>query len=384
MNVAILRLKKLKRANVAGSSAHVMREISTPNADPQRSRFNQILKGRGKTPVQQISSLVSKISDQRSLSGKKRLRSDAVWAVEFVMTVEQSHWRGKDGGYVKDWAKRSLSFLNSKYGEARIVSAVLHLDETSPHIHAYMVPVSKDSDGIHTLSAKRFFDGRGKLAKLQDEYAEFMSSFDSSLQRGLKKSRARHSELRTWYSRLPTEIKREEIRLPSFRVRCPPPAITQTARRAWADEETARLRKALLSSLHRLIQARREALFVAQQFQLRYQTELQRTKAFRDIRLDPNGLRKWVLEYDQYLAQLSTLRGVAEHFEQLYVETIDELDEMETLNSRYGRVIEVMCHRLDISLEDLEYRLDRSETKSRIFAQLEEMVVVDADGLKND
>lgn len=107
------------------------------------------------------------------------------------------------------WCKNNLIWLRKSYGNDNIVSAMLHMDEATPHIHETVVPLVKgewrkaklklDESGKKqyrkkNLNAPRLcaddMMGRTKLTEYQDSYAEAMSKY--GLQRNIKGSEVRH------------------------------------------------------------------------------------------------------------------------------------------------------------------------------------------------
>ena len=93
----------------------------------------------------------------------------------------------------EDWQQAVKQWLDNEYGD-RIVRAELHLDEATPHIHAYLVTL----DERGKLNCRGLFGGREKLSKFQDSYAEAMSSL--GLERGIKGSRAKHTAVKQYAS----------------------------------------------------------------------------------------------------------------------------------------------------------------------------------------
>ncbi len=185
-NYAILRVQKLKKTDLHLHSAHVMRTQETFNADPELTKYNQILVGSG-TPQSSVEDYIKKHS-------LKVRNSTTVHAVEMLLTASPQYFRaiGKkfDTAKTKAFADVCKKFLQDKYGD-RVVFSVLHLDETTPHIHVTLVP---NVDG--KLNAKALFD-RKELVKLQDEFAAACSGL--GLERGMKSSKAKHTTIKQYY-----------------------------------------------------------------------------------------------------------------------------------------------------------------------------------------
>ncbi|MUG93298.1 plasmid recombination enzyme [Scytonema sp. UIC 10036] len=195
MAYAIARLAKLKKHNLAGSASHTARTRPTPNADLTKQNIRFI----GSTdPNEKFEDLVqAKIN---SYTQKRKIRPDAVYCVELLLTASPSYFRPDaptNGGYyeedkLKDWFDAAQNWLNDEYGD-RIVRAELHLDEMTPHIHAYFVPL----DDRGQLRCNHFFDGRQKMRAFQDSHYTAMQHL--GLERGIKGSVAKHQDIKDFY-----------------------------------------------------------------------------------------------------------------------------------------------------------------------------------------
>ncbi len=172
---AVLRVAKLKTMGEIGAlGKHNERTRETPNADELRRQENVRLVGSGDW-----------IADaQARLDDAPKIRSNAVLAIEHVMTASRDFYQAGDAGErasrLADWTERSMTWLRERYGDANVVAAVLHRDEQTPHIQALVVPLH-DEVG---LNAKHWLGGREKLGAMQDSYARAMEPL--GLERGVK------------------------------------------------------------------------------------------------------------------------------------------------------------------------------------------------------
>lgn len=191
---AIARIAKLKSGNVGGSEKHTKRERDTPNANPEITNIRFI--GQPDSPnLPNLETIV------RERIGEQTIRKNAVLCVEMLLTASPEYFRPNDpskAGYYEperlaDFRTAVHSWLDNEYGD-RIVRAELHLDESTPHIHAYLVPL----DERGKLNCRGLFGGRQKLSQFQDSYANAMSPI--GLERGIKGSRARHTTVKQYYA----------------------------------------------------------------------------------------------------------------------------------------------------------------------------------------
>ncbi|MEA5569127.1 plasmid recombination protein [Anabaena sp. UHCC 0399] len=155
MAYAIARIKKLKRSSLGGSEAHTARQRETPNAD--RSKHNIRFIGNQNSDETLDSLVIQKIGEQ-----KRKIRPDAVYAVEILLTASPEYFRPDcptNAGYyeadkVQAWLTASKQWLEENYSE-RIVRAELHLDEATPHSQANRW---KGHGHIINIDKSKFYD----------------------------------------------------------------------------------------------------------------------------------------------------------------------------------------------------------------------------------
>ncbi|MBD2134278.1 plasmid recombination protein [Sphaerospermopsis sp. FACHB-1094] len=235
MAYAIARVKKLKRANIAGSAAHTSRQRETPNADPAKQNIRFIGNTDREEKLEDL--VLAKIGQYEQ---KRKIRTDAVYCVEILLTASPSYFRPLDpsaAGYYEeerlaDWLSATQQWLEKEYSDCansstqasgthlngnsssvgdcalhtaegnhsphravgdRIVRAELHLDEVTPHIHAYFVPLDENGQ----LRCNHFFDGRQKMRDFQESY--FAAVQHLGLERGIRGSVAKHQDIKDFY-----------------------------------------------------------------------------------------------------------------------------------------------------------------------------------------
>lgn len=187
MPYAIMRCKKLASVgSVASSLKHCFRERETPNADAHRTPDND---HRG------ASSTDEAMGQLRQMLPAKR-RKDAVLAVEYLMTASPEWWKQASDAKQQDFFKQSYEWLEKKYGADRILVATIHQDETSPHLSAFVVPLTQDG----RLSAKEFIGDRAQMSLDQSTYAQAVRHL--GLERGVMGSKAKHQTIRSYYAAL--------------------------------------------------------------------------------------------------------------------------------------------------------------------------------------
>lgn len=194
MAYAIMRAKKLATlGGVAASLQHNFRERETANADPDRTRLNEHLRARSTDEA---------MGRLRDLLPEKR-RKDAVLMVEYVMTASPEWWKSASQSQQQAFFERSMQWLADKYGAQNVTVATIQRDEKSPHLSAFVVPLTSDK----RLSAKEFIGNRDKMRADQTSFAEVVRDLD--LVRGIEGSKAKHQRVQQHYGqleRMPVEV----------------------------------------------------------------------------------------------------------------------------------------------------------------------------------
>lgn len=192
---AILRMEKLKhRQQIKAAMGHNLRTIPVDNADEKKSKLNSY---QGATD---FASLVGRM-EKRFLEHNIEPRKDSVQAVEFVLSASPEFWSNKTQEEIQQWANANIAFFANKFDKKNLLSYALHQDESNPHIHLILTPITPDG----RLSCKDLLGGKAKLSKLQTEYANAMAKF--GLKRGIEKSNAKHTTIKQFYT-LANKIKK--------------------------------------------------------------------------------------------------------------------------------------------------------------------------------
>lgn len=196
MSFAILRVEKIKtQGAIASIGKHNERERETPNADYNITPENKTLVGDDS---------LSYLEAWQEKTKDLKIRSNAVLALEVVLTYSPEAKIQQSQNF-EAWQAKNIQFLKDTFGEDNILKAKLHLDETTPHIHAVIVPIDEKGK----LNARAFTGGREKLRDMQTNYAEYMQEFN--LNRGIENSRAEHIPLKKFYGAMQDATKTQDI-----------------------------------------------------------------------------------------------------------------------------------------------------------------------------
>ena len=172
----ILRFAKYKGPTLSRIEAHNERTkeayASNPDIDTERSRLNfHPVKPKGK---------YREVSNRIIRESGCRVRKDSVTAVEVLITASPEFFEGKKPREVKEFFDHALEFMKAKQDAATYISAVVHVDEKTPHMHLIFVPLTPDN----RLSAKTIVGNRKKLTQWQDEFHAHMVKKYPDFERG--------------------------------------------------------------------------------------------------------------------------------------------------------------------------------------------------------
>ena len=172
----ILRFKKYKGPAISPIEAHNERTkeqyASNPDIDVSRSRYNlHLVQPQGRYREE---------ADRMITAAHCRVRKDSVRVVEALVTASPEFFKDKTNREIRAYFEYALEFLKSKQNTQTFISAVVHMDEKTPHLHLCFVPLTADG----RLSAKEIIGNRKSLVKWQDEFWQHMVKQYPELERG--------------------------------------------------------------------------------------------------------------------------------------------------------------------------------------------------------
>ena len=208
-------VKKAKGTSDATQSDHIERKIIPHNADPTRTHLNMALV----TYPDGVDGRDEAIAHRLQTAGiKRKITNDQVRVVRIVMSgTHEDMMAIYRNGKLGEWCQDSIRYLYDTFGRENVVSAHLHMDEKTPHIHAAVVPIvtgerrkakKEQADGKRKyrkkanavrLCADDLFN-RQTLIAYHDGYAKVMAKY--GLKRGVRGSEARHTTTTQYYREL--------------------------------------------------------------------------------------------------------------------------------------------------------------------------------------
>lgn len=154
-------------------------------------------KSISETELQEI--LGCRFPDADELCGdeKRQMREaySSVMMIETLITASPELFQEMSREEMMDFMKRAYTFVAERVKEDNIVSAVIHLDEKTPHMHLCFVPLTKD----HRLCAKEILGNRTHLSKYwQDGFFEYMHEQYPQLERGEPAAETKRKHIPVW------------------------------------------------------------------------------------------------------------------------------------------------------------------------------------------
>lgn len=213
MGFAVFHIEKVT-TGASSLGAHIDRspgqEYTYKNADPDRLKQNIHFDCGESSKMKLNEAIDSRIKS--AYTGAKAIRKDAVKGMSMVFTGSHEEMKKifSDENTKNAWLNANIKFVKNEFGADNVVRFTLHLDEKTPHIHAVVVPLTKDG----RLSAKEIMGDKTAMSERQTRYADQMQPF--GLERGVIGSKAIHNS-EGWY--LGHQKKEQEAvldRVPEF------------------------------------------------------------------------------------------------------------------------------------------------------------------------
>lgn len=187
MSYAIIRNEKLTRAQAMGAYKHNERKTknhSNKNIDRSKTELNYYLKKNELSYIKEF----DRIKEKYDLKGQ--IRSNSNIMCEMVFTSDQKFFDKIGYEESKRYFEESYKFIceYKNLGEQNIISAVVHMDEDTPHMHLLFIPVihttDKQGNKIDKVCCRDFWRGKNSYRDLQNAYFKHISEKGFKLERG--------------------------------------------------------------------------------------------------------------------------------------------------------------------------------------------------------
>lgn len=180
---AVVHMMKIKSGAVGGIQSHNNREHepkTNPDVDMSRSEDNYDL-----IPCDNYKrSIKEKLSNL--VESSRAIRKDAVVVCNFIVTSDNETMDALGADRQREFFQDSVKWFSDRYGADRVLNATVHMDETTPHLHIGVMPITRDG----RLSAKAIFT-KTEMKAIQTEFARDVGE-KYGLERGVEGSERTH------------------------------------------------------------------------------------------------------------------------------------------------------------------------------------------------
>lgn len=180
---AVVHMMKIKSGAVGGIQSHNNREHepkTNPDVDMSRSEDNYDLiscDNYKRSIKEKLSNLVE---------SSRAVRKDAVVVCNFIVTSDNETMNALGADRQRQFFQDSVKWFSDRYGADRVLNATVHMDESTPHLHIGIVPITQDG----RLSAKSIFT-KTEMKAIQTEFACDVG-MKYGLERGVEGSERTH------------------------------------------------------------------------------------------------------------------------------------------------------------------------------------------------
>lgn len=180
---AVVHMMKIKSGAVGGIQSHNNREHepkTNPDVDMSRSEDNYDLiscDNYKRSIKEKLSNLVE---------SSRAVRKDAVVICNFIVTSDNETMNALGADRQREFFQDSVKWFSDRYGADRVLNATVHMDETTPHLHIGVMPITQDG----RLSAKAIFT-KTEMKAIQTEFARDVGE-KYGLERGIEGSERTH------------------------------------------------------------------------------------------------------------------------------------------------------------------------------------------------
>ena len=362
MSYAIIRNTKYKRENLKGIFRHNERRnknYSNENIDKEKSYLNYSLK----SPQYSYEKEFDRIREKYNLKGQIKTVSNI--ACEYIITSDHDYFGNIGEEETKRFFETAYNFvceykdLEEKY----IMSATVHRDEATPHMHLIFLPVvhTKDKKGnpIDKLACSEFWKAKDSYRQLQDAFYNYMVKNGFDLQRGLPKEETNREHYSVEEFKKITNFKQTKEILKNIKLELPDvPEIDDIKIARWSKKREEKILKEIIKLKDDLINKLYQDNWLMHQQLLRQEKmvekatkyEKERTKIIEDnenLRNEVEQIKKEYKnkEFDLEWSYKSKIKGLEKENSRLN-RIIDKF------HDTIDKFIHWICKKFDIGEED--------------------------------
>lgn len=210
MAFMVCHMEKFSAKDVRGIEIHNERETeNSKNKDIDKSRTGENLElheNLNGTYANKIKEII-----EEGYTSNRKIREDTVKMTSFVVSASPDYIKNLDKLEQDRYFKESYNYLSERVGKSNVISAKVHYDEGTPHMHFCSVPLTQDG----RLSAKELFD-RKALQEIQKDMLNHLKSKGFDLEKAQKVEKSPHKDFHEWKKEQENQFKTLKNDLESF------------------------------------------------------------------------------------------------------------------------------------------------------------------------
>ena len=379
MSYAIIRNVKYKRENLKGIFRHNERKnhnYSNKNIDLEKTNLNYSLKD----PKYSYEKEFERIRKEYNLKGQIKTVSNI--ACEYIITSDKQFFENIGEEETKRFFETAYKFVceYKNLGEQYILSAKVHNDEETPHMHLVFLPVvhtqDKKGNDIDKLACSEFWKERDSYRQLQNSFYEYMVSHNFELERGLpvEETNRKNVDLKTFKEI--TNFDKAKEKLSNIKLELPEvPSLENINVNRLSKKRDEKILEEIIKPKDNMITElyqdniflRQELLRKSKMFEKAEKYQKERDKIMKDNENLHNEVEQIKTEYKQKEFDIewkykSKIRGLEKENSHLS-KIIDKFKET------IGKFIKWICHKFDMGAEDSLIRDFEKETHTFLDAE---------------
>ena len=379
MSYAIIRNVKYKRENLKGIYRHNERRnknYSNKNIDKEKSYLNYSIK----SPKFSYEKEFDLMREKYHLKGQIKVVSNI--ACEYIITSDKQFFDeiGEEG--TKRYFETAYNFVAEyrNLGEEYIMSANVHLDEETPHMHLVFLPVvhttDKKGNSIDKLACSEFWKAKDSYRQLQNAFYDYMTSHNFKLERGIpiEESGRKHLDLKEYKDI--TNFDKTKEKLQNIKLELPDvPNLEDINVSRWSKKRDEKILEEIIKPKDKVINElyqdniilRQELLRKSKMFEKAEKYQIERNGIIEDNAKLHNKVEQIKAEYKQKEFDIewkykSKIKGLEKENNHLH-NVVDKFKE--TIKN----FIHWICKKFDMGAEDYLIRDFQKETNTLLDAE---------------
>ena len=381
MSYAIIRNEKYKRENLKGIFRHNERRnknYSNDNIDKEKSYLNYSIK----QPRYSYEKEFDRIREEYNLKGQIKTVSNI--ACEYIITSDKQFFETIGEEATKRYFETAYQFVTEykNLGEQYIISAKVHIDEETPHMHLIFLPVvhTKDKKGndIEKLACSEFWKAKDSYRQLQDAFYKYMTSHNFELERGVQKEETGRTHMDLKEYKEITNFDKTKEKLQTMKLELPNvPEIADININRLSKKRDEKILEEIIKPKDDLINESYQDKLLIHQELLKQAKMIERAEKYQkernEIMVDNEKLHKEVenikaeykeKEFDMEWKYKSKIKNLEKENSYLH-KVVDKFRET------IGKFIKWICKKFDMGAEDNLIRDFEKETRTYLDAEKE-------------